>query len=195
MNRGPVSANLTKVTAPKSTLLIIFLFCQLASAEITPGRWVLACASGVARTQLFKESSVTLTESFHQDRDCLDLSFEFITSGDVIYPQADNIDFTYRRVFLALHKNALIDDFNARRVCGISQWTLHAPVDITGRECAIFNFTKTTKIPSDGDTKFGIYRIDDGGLIYGKLTRENDGSSPQRRPVTFEAERIYYLKR
>ena len=133
------------------------------------------------------------TETFFQDRNCQDQSFTFKTEGLVTYDQhhLHHIDFTYLEVFLTLHKDLLVADFNSRQVCGISNWKINFAEKITGLKCNLFNFNSPTFIPKLGDRKFGIYLLKLNELIYGALSKDEDGNSPEKRPTKFNDSVIY----
>lgn len=175
----------------KLNTFVLILFLTLATqAQINHGLWSTGCKEGLKKEQVYdKNNKVVSTESFYQDAACSHESFRFQTLGRITYYQSSNnfIDFTYEVIYLSIFKQNVIDDFNARKVCGYADWALTQAQNITGRKCAIFNIHKPTQIPTTEDIKYGIFQIAQNKLYYGKLSQDFDGSSPERRPVQINA--------
>lgn len=160
-----------------------------AFASIPEGTWVSTCQDGLSKLQIITEGTHSQTiEQFHQDRLCQRPSFVFITSGTLYFPNENSnlIDFTYTDIQLIVHVDEVIRDFNEREVCGLSNWKKSVPQTITGLNCALFNIHKPTTIPQAGGTKFGIYKLENDTLFYGRLSKENDSSTPEKRPTDYE---------
>lgn len=169
-------------------ILALFLMNSLAYAnEALQGEWTQTCQLGYSKTQIFQDDSSATTEFFYQDKNCKHESFRFQTNGSVKF-SAENttwIHFTYESVQLTLFSLDAIEDFNNRQVCGFSDWQQGVTKQITGLTCALFTVNQNSKIPHSGDSKFGIYKIEDDKLFYGKMTKEKDGSSIEKRPTEF----------
>ncbi len=160
-----------------------------AFALIPEGTWVSSCQDGLSKLQIITKGNRSQTiEQFHQDRLCQQASFVFITSGSLSFPSESGpqIDFTYTQIQLIIHVEEVVRDFNTREVCGLSNWKKSEPQTITGLECTLFNVHKPTVIPRTGDTKFGIYKIENDLLYYGRLSKEHDSSTPEKRPTDYE---------
>jgi len=174
------------------TGVIALPFC--VEATVPAGLWVSPCQQGLLKIQsLLSPFQSKTTEQFHQDQACKQISFEFITSGDLSYPEKENtIDFTYSEIQLIIHVEDVIKDFNQRAVCGFTDWKKSEARTITGLSCALFNMSKPTQIPFAGVIKYGIYKIENERLYFGLMTKENDGSSAERRPLSYDG-RFYQL--
>ncbi len=182
---------------PKTVLLVISLWLPLVcQAQITSGLWTTNCKDGLKKEQIYENNNrIVSTENFHSDQTCQNRSFSFQTIGQVSYYEESDqfIDFLYYEIFLTLFKQELILDFNQRKVCGISDWKLSQPQNITGLKCAIFNIGKETKIPSAGEIKYGIFQMNQNKLYYGQLSKEFNSTTPERRPmqINFLTEYIF----
>lgn len=148
------------------------------------------CDRGLRKEQVIQGQAVTTTEFFHQDKECTQESFRFKTVGTLVFDNNEPswIDFYYTAIDLTVFVPQVVADFNTRAVCGFQDWQVGTSKQITGLKCALFNVNKPTQIPTVGDLKFGIYKIEDGRLYYGQLTQEKNGSSAKKRPDMFAPE-------
>lgn len=181
--------------AKLNVFVFILILPLVSNAQIKSGFWSTGCQNGLKKEQVYGHNNrVITTESFYQDKNCTDESFRFQTIGLVSYSTPENyIDFLYEEIFLTVFRQNVISDFNSRQVCGYSDWAASQAQEITGLKCAIFNLNRPTKIPSAGETKYGIYLINDGKLYYGQLTQELNATSPEKRPtqINFATEYSY----
>lgn len=186
----------------KIILFVLILAAHFKSeAQITTGFWSTGCQNGLKKEQIYGHNNrVITTESFYQDKNCLDESFRFQTIGLVSYYSSENystpenfIDFLYEEIFLTVYKQNVISDFNSRKVCGYTDWATTQAQNITGLKCAIFNLSRPTQIPRAGEIKYGIFQSNDGKLYYGKLSQELNASSPEKRPnqINFLTEYLF----
>ena len=192
----------------KINLFVLILGLPLISAaQITSGLWSTGCQNGLKKEQIYGHNNrVITTESFYQDKNCTDESFRFQTIGLVSYYSAyhstsenvavseNYIDFLYEEIYLTVFKQNVILDFNSRKVCGYTDWAAAQAQPITGLKCAIFNLNRPTKIPSAGETKYGIFHSNNGKLYYGQLTQELNATSPEKRPNLINFATEYFFK-
>lgn len=154
--------------------------------ELLQGLWRQECASRNTRTEHFHRSIVTLSESFFTDDQCRSPFIVFINEGIFTLPQAGYMDFEFTSVRLLLKNPQLVEDFNQRQVCGFSDWQLDNEKEISGRHCEIFTIGSPHRIPSVGDTRYGIYHLQDDQLLFGRLTRGQNALTPEKRPTNFD---------
>lgn len=183
-------------SAKLNLLVLILILSSITKAQITSGLWSTGCQNGLKKEQVYRANNrVVSTESFFQDQNCADESFRFQTIGLVNYYKTSEsfVDFLYEEIHLSIFKQNVIADFNARKVCGLSDWAIARAQNITGLKCAIFNLNKPTQIPAAGEIKYGIFQIDHDKLYYGKLSRELNATSPEKRPaqINFLTEYIF----
>ena len=187
------------------TFVFIFALHFKSEAQVTSGFWSTGCQNGLKKEQIYGHNNrVITTESFYQDKKCIDESFRFQTIGFVSYYSSESystsetfIDFLYEEIFLTVFKQNVISDFNSRKVCGYTDWARTEAQNITGLKCAVFNLNSPTKIPSAGEIKYGIFQSTEGKLYYGKLTQELNASSPEKRPnqINIQTEYLFQLKK
>lgn len=184
----------------KSILFVLtalnFHFSQASYKAIRDGLWVQECLLGLIKQQNINALHIELRENFYQDRNCQDVSFVFRTEGSLSYEDFNTtqINFIYSEIELSLWINEVVSDFNERQVCGLDDWKLGVFQKITGLQCALFNTHKSSPIPAVGDMKYGIFKIEDGQLYYGKLSKEFDGSAAAKRPIEFDLNYFKHLE-
>lgn len=150
------------------------------------GLWQQPCTNGNMRTEFFQQQSVSLNEIFFSDKDCRQASVVFINDGTFVLPAAGWMDFKFTSVRLRLVSQAAVTNFNDRKVCGFADWQLGTEKEISGRSCEIFVIGLPQRIPTAGDMRYGIYKIDQDHLYLGKLSKEHNASTPAARPIDFD---------
>lgn len=173
-------------------ILTQFLWAQEPQLQ---GRWVQSCENGNIREELFSQDYVTLTESSFLDLQCQRPFMTFINEGTYQASQG-KMDFIFKKVKITLHDAAAIADFNQRAVCGFTDWTLDTPQETTGLTCKMFEGWSPLRSPRVGEMRFGIYKIEENKegdrLFFGRLTKDHDALSPERRPSLLDPR--YYVK-
>lgn len=193
------------------TALLCFVLGQTfqARAEVTPepgpglttpapaadqqnlqGEWYQPCRNQVLRMEDFKGNEVTLTENFFGDTTCKTPLLVFLNEGTYTLPQAGWMNFRFTAVLIRLTDARLVADFNQRKMCGITDWQLNKERTISGQLCEIFYAGQ--RAPAAGDMRYGIYRLDNDRLTFGKLSRANNATTPEKRPTDWETQP--YLK-
>jgi hypothetical protein len=152
--------------------------------DLFQGLWRQECASRNIRTEDFQGAQVSLSESFYSDDLCLGGSLSFISRGTYTLPRAGQMDFEFTGMGLVLRDSRFVEDFNQRQVCGFSDWQLEVEKEISGRTCEIFGSPQ--RIPAVGDKRYGIYQLKADQLLFGKLSREQNAMSPEKRPTNFD---------
>lgn len=155
------------------------------------GRWIQPCQNKAVREEVLENNIAALTENYFVDAVCTEPLLTFRNEGGLV-AQDGKMDFSFTRVTLALHSQALVEDFNDRAVCGYQNWIAGWERDITGMTCALFNPNKPAQSPKVGDMRYGIYKVEDNKLFFGQLTLQNNAMTPETRPVTFDPR--FYIK-
>ncbi len=157
------------------------------------GLWLRPCSDGGAQVQKFEGSTSTTTEIFYKDLECSIPLMSFVNTG-YIKIQSQQIDFSFENVLIILYSDQLVENFNRRSVCGKSNWQRATTTIITGLRCALFQQTKLVSIPRSGDMRFGIWKLEDQKLYFGKLSNEENGLSIDKRPTIWDL-RPYFKQR
>ena len=176
---------------------VLLLLAPLAAkAGVPAGLYKVFCKRGVVKEQSYLNGQVALKEMFFKDAACTQSYLTFETRGEVEYEEnfAQNINFTYKKIFLTLENHDLVENFNSRKVCGFSDWQINQKSEITGLDCAIFNSDTASKIPSEGEMRYGIYLLKDNRLYYGKMSPQFDSSTREKRPESFDLSTEYIFQ-
>lgn len=167
-------------------IVFISLFSNWAKATTLDGFWFRPCQNGGFQTQEFSGPRNFADDLFFEDGNCTRPMMTFTNSGTSRY-QGQNIDFQFESVSLTLFSDRIIADFNSRRVCGKADWQKNLRVTITGLRCALFQNNQVIQIPRKGDTRYGIWKIEGSRLFFGRLSEQEDGSSPSKRPTQWDS--------
>lgn len=100
-------------------------------------------------------------------------------------PGATEIDIHFTQVILTPLHQTSVDDYNEDRACGISDWRLGQPRDVTGLPCedidsAPLDLYTIVKVVADDRLEWGLLPEDDDTI----------GTSPDRRPTSLDPEII-----
>lgn len=168
------------------TLLALLGCLILRHAEASPlsGTWQQDCRNRVVRTEEFTIGDVVYQENFFADDSCTTALLQFRVSGPFRIVGTD-IDFR-SNIYEAIAMSAdVARSFNARRVCGWSDWREGQVRDVSSRACDFFNWGSPMQVPPAGSWRFGKWKLENGFLYFGLLTPERDGTTPARRPTTW----------
>ncbi|KYG66314.1 hypothetical protein AZI86_04460 [Bdellovibrio bacteriovorus] len=168
-------------------MLIILFLSQFLWAQDPhlEGVWRQPCLNQALRTEDFKGTSVTFTESYFADKVCGERLLDFTSLG-AFAAKSGKIDFAFSQINITLHNIHYVDDYNDRQVCGISTWQVGKAENVTGKFCEIFGPGVGLQIPPQGQMRYGIYKIEEKRLYFGRLSLEHDSSSPEKRPQEFD---------
>lgn len=154
--------------------------------ELLQGVWRQDCTNRASRAENFQADKVVLTESFFNDDKCASDFLHFINEGTFMLPASGQMDFQFTSVRLKITDESLVKNLNSRSVCGFQDWKLNEEKEISGRLCEIFIIGSPQKIPTVGDMRYGIYRLDNDRLYFGKLTRDENAMTPEKRPTNYD---------
>lgn len=175
-------------------LLILFLSQFLwAQDPRLAGIWSQECQNGVMRTEDFVDHRVRFTEAYYADKACTQKVLDFTSEGS-FQVQNEKIDFAFSQIAIILGNIHYVADWNDRKVCGIATWQLGIKQNVTGKFCEIFGPGVGIQVPPEGQQRFGIYKIEEDRLYFGRLTLEHDSSSPEKRPIEYD-ERFFTRQR
>lgn len=151
------------------------------------GRWFQPCSKGAVKSEYFRRFEVALTEMYFLDKNCRQPSLILINEGSYWLPVGNHIDFQFASIRARLMSAIAINDFNRRKVCGFDDWQLGSEKEISGRSCEIFYVGIPQRLPTVGEMRYGIYQLREDRLSFGKLSRDKDATTPDKRPTEFNS--------
>lgn len=154
--------------------------------DLLQGKWQQDCAQKALRSEIFLGSVVRLEEAFFTDENCQTPLLTFINEGNFVLPVPGQMDFQFTSVRIVLWDDAVVRNYLRRQVCGISDWQKGVEKEISGRSCEIFTIGLPHRVPTAGDMRYGIYHLEDDRLMFGKLTRDQNAMSPEKRPTQLD---------
>lgn len=168
-------------------ILLTSLLAFAADSSMLEGKWRQDCKNGTLREEIFSGNFATLFEKGFEDSLCSSPSSEFINEGRFVLgnplPQpnkASEIDFEFLKVSVLLHSANLALTYNQLGMCGIRNWKVGVPIEVTGLTCAFFG--SRSVVPKAGEKRYGVYRLMKNYLFFGTLSSEFDARTPARRP-------------
>lgn len=148
------------------------------------GVWVRPCNQGQMQIQFFEAEKNYSDDLFFQDQACQKPLMSF--SYDGLYQlRTGEMDYQFSRVSITVYSNELLQNFKTRKVCGFTNWSLNSPREITGLRCAFFS-EKEMQVPNNGEGRFGIWKVENRKLYFGKLTPSHPATSPETRPIEWD---------
>ncbi len=139
---------------------------------------------------LFREQAMETVHTIYSDAHCELPAYDFSFSGPYDLDTLSTfLNYAYTSIKLQALSEETVAKFNATSICGISDWQLNKPREVSGLDC------NGQGIPVSGTRAFDIVReraIDDS-IQLGLIRDDQDGLSPEERPQTFE-DLIYYPK-
>lgn len=174
-------------------LLLLFLMgMHFCTAESLNGVWSTECLNGNRKIQVIKEPMIYTFEIFHKDTDCKTRQFYFLNVGH-FSKTSTTMDFQFDAIYLNVSDANIIESFNRQSMCSQNQWKQNHNKEITGQWCLFFSPNKKSLVPNKGDFRFGIYKIENQMLYFGKIDKEHNALRPENRPKHFDP-RAYNLR-
>lgn len=105
----------------------------------------------------------------------------------------NTLDLVLTAYNLTAHVQGEVDKLNEKKYCGFADWELNKPKKIGGLEC------DGKIVHGKGETYYDLVKIeakDEGtSAVFGKWTKENDGSTSEKRPNELDMEAVYVQKK
>lgn len=165
--------------------LLFFIFSCLSTAQSLNGVWSTDCLNGNKKIQVIKEPMIYTFEIFHKDADCKTRQFYFLNVGHFT-KTTSSMDFQFDAVYLNVSDANIIESFNRQSMCNQSHWKQSQNKEITGQWCLFFSPNKKSLVPNKGDFRFGIYKLENQMLYFGKIDKEHNALRPETRPIEFD---------
>lgn len=77
---------------------------------------------------------------------------------------------------------------NSKNMCGMKNWKANVAQDVSGKEC------EGKQMPKIGDSSYDLISRESNKLFRGEKTEENNGTSPEKRPIALNKENPFSKK-
>lgn len=163
------------------------------------GTWLSNCYTEQNETTYAKDSmtfdgnNLDLLVTDFADSQCATQSFAAEVKAtyqdgahSITVPDATEVDETVTSIGLVFYAPNLIATLNEMKLCGYSDWAVGQMKDVTGKTC------NNQEMPKQGDRSYDIYEIlSDKTLVTGMVTKDYDGSTPEKRPQALDMSKQY----
>jgi hypothetical protein len=168
--------------------LVLILFSCFAYADPIPvGVWQSDCNKiskhSYRISATFIEGKILFINRLFEDQNCV--SNSITTTYDGAYATGGSfgdgieINFIPASIKFTLHLQSVVDQLNKSIAdgCGITDWKINVPQEVSGRYCRPFTF------PSSGQMTYEIFRIDQSQLQFGGIPLRWNFNTPSARPT------------
>lgn len=173
---------------------------MLPELALLIGVWIQPCDQSLVKEEHFSAEKVALVETNFFDADCTKPMLESRSEGDYsigedlpLAPRGRAMDFQFTKVEIRGRSAEIVQWLQQQKFCGIADWQLDQFVEVSGKICE-FPLGKI-QIPAVGDRRFGIFRLEENRLFFGKLTPIRDGKSRESRPTEWDPRPFHRAER
>lgn len=171
-----------------SKVVFVFLVNSVTFAKTDiSGRWISECNLLDQRSFnskiVFTNAAEALEFKLFEDTACKNHSLTIIYEAHFItgakFGEGKKFNSTPTKVQMIVHRLAVLDQFNnpsKEDGCGLRNWKLETPKDVSGKTCQLF------KMPTLGKTLYDIYKLNLNSLVFGGLPLKWDMIDPSARP-------------
>ena len=114
-----------------------------------------------------------------------------ISGDNAAFAGGKNINYVIEKVNLTLHKQEAVDNFNQGQGCGISDWVLGGPRDVTGKICNKQNPSDSSNPPPAGQKRYSVLAVTADTMRLGK----GDSTTAEARDTELEPEDMMLRRR
>ncbi len=164
---------------------------MLPELALLIGVWIQPCEQSLVKEEHFSAEKVALVETNFVDAACTKPLLESRSEGEYslgeelpLAPRGHAMDFQFTKVEIRGRSAEVVQWLQQQKFCGIADWQLDQFVEVSGKICE-FPLGKI-QVPEVGDRRFGIFRVEDNLLYFGKLTPIRDGKSRESRPTEWD---------
>ena len=115
------------------------------------------------------------------DQSCKTAGYAFDVKGPYTLSEDGALDLTSTSFQLLPLNQTLVDAYNEKELCGFKDWALNQPKELSSLNC------DGSQFPASGDVSYQSIKEVEGGIVFGDLTTNADGSSVDKRPDEFSS--------
>ncbi len=175
-----------------SKLLVAGAVCLsgVAMAEVQ-GLYQADCWSvqeeglSVGRTVNFEKETATQVQIIYGDLTCAQPAYSFSFQGPFSIDADGAADFTSASIQLTALDARIAASFAAAKLCGIASWEAGVAQEVAGLDCG------GTQIPAANSVTYDRVKEVEGGIVFGAVTEDKDGSTLEKRPTEYDEATVF----
>lgn len=175
-----------------SKLLVVGALCVsgAAMAEVQ-GLYQADCWSvqeeglSVGRSVNFEKETATQVQTIYGDLTCAQAAYSFTFQGPVAIAEDGAVDFTSASIQLTAIDARIAASFAAAKLCGIADWEAGVAKEVAGLDCG------GTQIPAANSVTYDRVKEVAGGIVFGAVTEDKDGSTLEKRPTEYDETTVF----
>ncbi|WP_141735699.1 hypothetical protein [Oligoflexus tunisiensis] len=139
----------------------------------------------VGRSINFEKETATQIQTIYGDLTCSAAAYSFTFQGPYTIAADGAVDFTSASIQLTALDARVAESFTTSQLCGIASWEAGVPHEVAGLDCG------GTQIPAANSVTYDRVKEVEGGIVFGAVTEDKDGSTLEKRPTTYDESDIY----
>lgn len=139
----------------------------------------------VGRSINFEKETATQVQTIYGDLTCAQPAYSFTFEGPYTIAQDGATDFTSSSIQLTALDARIAASFAAAQLCGIADWEAGVAKEVAGLDCG------GTQIPAANSVTYDRVKEVEGGIVFGAVTEEKDGSTLEKRPTEYDETTLF----
>lgn len=121
----------------------------------------------------------------YSDETCTTPAWAYDFRGPYTLSADGSLDLTVSSLRLYPLDAAVASTFSQTQFCGLENWQLNQGKEIGGLTC------KNVDFPLAGFVSYDRVKEVEGGIVFGAISEQFDGSSVAKRPLTFDEQNVF----
>ena len=139
----------------------------------------------VGRSVNFEKEAATQVQTIFGDLTCAKGAYSFTFKGPYTLGADGAADFTSASIQLTALDARIAANFTSAKLCGIEKWEAGVAQEVAGLDCG------GTKIPEANSMTYDRVKEVKGGIVFGAVTDEKDGSTLEKRPSEYDETSVF----
>ncbi len=139
----------------------------------------------IGRTANFEKETAVQDQIIYLDLACEAPGYSFTFVGPYALAEDGTANFTSATIQLTALDERVASSFTAQKLCGVEAWEAGKPQEVAGLDCG------GTQIPEAGSVSYDRVKEVEGGIVFGAITDELDGTTAEKRPAEYDEASVY----
>ncbi len=169
----------------KRLFLALVLFASASAQASITGLYGGECMplGGLSAVKdiLFEKDRFEMVQTVFADGNCQVPAYDFSIVGRYEHDEARyEMNMVFDKLRMTVLDSEIAAAFSREALCGIKDWRDHEALDVAGHDCG------GHIIPKQDSVAYDIVALTGDVLRFGKPDAEHDGSSPSKRPRSWD---------